>query len=324
MDPRTLQFLCFALFSVASLWGGYFARRKGWVHEDVSRRVHFHTVVWVWSAVSLLSLWRGPLRSQDMGLVLMQILIVGLSGYAAIPIAKLAGLGRAQIGVLAVASGLHNIGFTLGGYLCFTLLSPGVDALGQAIAYVTIMQIAGVVLIYPIARHFGTLHAGDASVPRLILANLTDIRSMTLYAAILGQSLGACRVPVPGFIDDLHFINILFYLGAFGGYFGIGLRLRLGNALSYWREHAILAGMKFLFIPALTLALIAILSFTPLALPPLPQSVALVEAFMPTAILTVMLANLFHLDVRLASVAWLWNTMSFFVLPMPLILWWLS
>ncbi len=324
MDPRTFQFLCFAVFGVASLWGGYLARKRGWLHEDVSRRVHFHTVVWVWSAVSLLSLWRGPLQTQDMGLVLMQIIIVGLAGYAAIPIAKLAGCGRTQIGVLAVASGLHNIGFTLGGYLCFTLLTPGVEALGQAIAYVTIMQIAGVVLIFPIARHFGTLQDGDASVARLIFTNLIDIRSMTLYAAIVGQTLGVMRVPVPSFVGDLHFMDILFYLGALGGYFGIGLRLRLGSAVGYLREHAILAGMKFIFIPVLTLLLIALLSLTPLRLPDLAQSVAIVQAFMPTAILTVMLANLFHLDVRLASSAWLWNTITFFVLPMPVIIWWLS
>ena len=33
------------------------------------------------------------------------------------------------------------------------------------------------------------------------------------------------------------------------------------------------------------------------------------------------IANMFGLDARLASVVWLWNTLLFFAVPLPVILW---
>jgi predicted permease len=59
-------------------------------------------------------------------------------------------------------------------------------------------------------------------------------------------------------------------------------------------------------------------------LAPLGQKVVLVEAFMPVAIQAVMIANLFHLDGRMASTLWLVNTVLFALVPLPVLVWWLS
>ncbi len=317
MSP-TLKFLIFAAFSMASLWAGYLCRRQRWLHEDVSRPVHFHTIAWVWSLVSLLSLWRAPLVAADLGLVVMQVAIVAAAGYGAIPIARLTGRSRDATGVIAVAAAGGNLGFTLGAYLCYSVLDDSLRALGYAIAYVSVMQIAAVVLTYPIARHFGREGRGGSLV-WLMARNLLDLRAMPLYGAMAGQLLGANGIALPPWITDAYVLDILFYVGSFGGYFGIGLRLRLGDSFRHIPEHAVLAGMKFAFIPIVTILLLWTLSPTSWALGDTARQVVLVQSFMPTAIQTVMLANLFHMDVRLASVLWLWNLLLFFVVPMPLI-----
>lgn len=317
MSP-TFKFLIFATFSMASLWAGYLCRRKGWLHEDASRPIHFHTIAWVWSLVSLLSLWRAPLVAADLGLVVMQVVIVAAAGYGAIPIARLAGRSREATGVIAVASAGGNLGFTLGAYLCYSVLDDSSRALGYAIAYVSVMQIAAVVLTYPIARHFGT-EGGGRSLVLIMVTNFLDLRAMPLYGALAGQLLGMNHVAPPHWIIDAYVMDILFYIGSFGGYFGIGLRLRLGDSFRCIPEHTVLAGMKFLFIPTLTALLLLFLSLTPWTLGPTARDVVLIQSAMPTAIQTVMLANLFHMDVRLASVLWLWNTLLFFVVSMPVI-----
>lgn len=321
MDP-TFKFLIFAAFSMASLWAGYVCRKRGVVHEEASRSIHFHTIAWVWSLVSLLSLWRAPLAERDLGLVIMQVVIVGAAGFGAIPIARLFGRRRDAVGVLAVAAAGGNLGFTLGAYLCYSLLDDPLRALGYAIAYVSVMQIAAVVLTYPIARHFGEggLGAGE-SLGKLMLRNLFDLRSMPLYGALAGQLLGMNSVALPGVVERYAVMDVLFYLGSFGGYFGIGLRMRLGDSHRYIPEHAILAGMKFIFIPVLTVALVLMLSRTRLALDPIARDVVLVQSCMPTAIQTVMLANLFGMNSRMASVLWLWSLLLFFVIPLPVVMW---
>ena len=43
---------------------------------------------------------------------------------------------------------------------------------------------------------------------------------------------------------------------------------------------------------------------------------------MPAGIIMVMLANLFGLDARMASVLWMWNTVMFLAIPLGVILWW--
>lgn len=317
MDP-TIKFLIFAAFSLASLWVGYLSRKRGWVREELSQTVHFHTIVWVWSLVSLLSLWRAPLVERDMGLVVMQVVIVAAAGFGAIPLARLFRRPRESVGVIAVAAAGGNLGFTLGAYLCYSLLDDSLRALGYAIAYVSVMQIAAVVLTYPIARHYG--REGGGSLVRLMVRNLLDLRAMPLYGAMAGQLLGMFGVAFPQGLTDWGVFDILFYIGSFGGYFGIGLRLRLGDSLRYVPEHAVLAGMKFAFIPLVTLGLWLLLRPTAWALDPVARDVVFIQSAMPTAIQTVMLANLFGMNVRLASVLWLWSLLLFFVLPLPVIL----
>ncbi|MEX0774713.1 MAG: hypothetical protein WD042_03245 [Phycisphaeraceae bacterium] len=324
MDSRTLQFVIFVVFGLLSLGAGYLCRRRGWLGEAASRRIHFHTVAWIWSAVSLLSLWNRPLLLGDTSLLAMQLIIVVAAGYGVIPLARRMGCNRPQVGVMAIASAQGNIGFTLGAYLCYCLLNPAQEALALGIAYVNVMQVAVIVLIYPLAHHYGTLDKQERSLGHLILFNLLDLRAMLLYAAVLGQILGTQGVPLHPAVFDYHLIDVLFYLGAMGGYFGIGLQLWLGDTFEHLREHGVLAFMKFAFIPLLTIALIALLGQTPWSLSPLAQQVAIVQGLMPTAIATVMLANIFHLDARLASVTWLCNSMLFFVVVLPPILWWWS
>lgn len=321
MDPRTFQFLIFAAFGAASLWAGYLARKRGWMDESASRPIHFHTIVWVWSAAAVVSLWRMPLRADALWLIAIQPVLMLLGGYGMIPLARALGCPRPAVGVLAVGAALGNLGFTLGGYLCYSLLQPADDALGYAIFYVQVMQVATVPLVYPLARRF----AADTDVPRtgpwsLIRETVLDPRSMPMHGAFAGIALAAFGPPFPHSLQRLHLTDILFYLGALGGYFGIGLRLRIGDSVRHLREHLALAIIKFALFPLASLAAIAAIGLTPWPLGDTARQVVLVQSFMPTAIATVMIANLFHLDARLASVAWLWNTVAFAVLVLPGIL----
>jgi predicted permease len=320
MDPRTSKFIAFAAFSVASLVGGYLCRKRGWVKQEFSRRLHFHTVVWVWSAAALLALWQRALVPQDLWLVGFQVVILAVTCFATIPLARLFHCTRAQVGVLAVAASVGNLGFTLGAYLCYSVLRPPDEALALGVLYVTIMQAVGVVIVYPVARHFGQARQGDQSLGRLMLANFTDARSLLFWGAVAGAALAWCRVPMPGWVRHGPLLDVVFYLGSFGGYFGIGLCLHLGPTWRDLKAHAILAAVRFGAIPLLTAAMIGALRLA--GVPPLDRTVCqvvMVEAFMPTAIWTVMLANLFHLDVRLAGSLWLWNTILFFAVPMGFI-----
>ncbi len=324
MDPKTAEFLVFTVFNAACLAAGYAARRRGWVKEAFSRRLHFFTVSGAWALVSLLSVWAMPMRAQ--GLWILAVVPATMIGGAmlSIPIAKAAGCSRQAVGVIAISSGLGNLGFACGAYLCYCLLEPRAEALAYGIAIVTVMQIAAVPIIYPIARRYGEHHDDDVPFARLVVDSFLDLRAMALYAAIAGLALAALGAPPPWWVWESGTMTVLFYIGAFGAFFGIGMSVRLGDARRYLKEHIILAGIKFIAFPLMTLLLLALIDLTPLPLDELLYDVFVIEAFMPTALLAVMISNLFHLDIRMASMVWLWNSVLFIIGPLPVILWWLS
>ncbi len=319
MSP-TARFIAFALFSTAALVLGYLLRKRGLVHEDRSRPLHFGTMVFIWSPTALFSIWRMPLEPQVLWLFAVQLLLVAGVGLGSIPLARLIGCDRRQVGVMATAAGLGNIGLTLGAYLCYCLIEPRHEALAYAMGLTIIMHVLGVIVLFPVCRWFGEAEPGDRSVAWLILVNLVDVRSLAVHFALLGLILAVLAVPFPQQVEDYYVLDALFWLGGLGTYLGIGLRLRLADTFRFMPHNALLALIRFILNPLLILLLLLLTQLTPMPLTGAAWEVVLLQAFMPTAVMTVMLANLFHLDTRLASMTWVWNTLIFLVLVLPVLL----
>jgi len=326
MSTETIRFLIFGLFSFTSLCGGYTSRRRNWIHEDFSRQIHWYTVVIVWPLAMLLSLWRIPVRPENLWLLAIQPTLMVCTAYGMIPLARLLRCTRSQTGVMVLAAGLSNNGFTLGAYLCYSLLEPSQEALAYGLAFVSIQIASMVILIYPLAQHYSQTNDqpsnGNRSIIHLILSSYFDLRATALYAALTGVFLAVWEVPFPQVIDEWQIITLLFYLGAFGGYFGIGLRLMLGESKTYLKHFMLLGSVKFIAAPVIVAVMLMLIRLTPWQLPPVAQQVVRIESAMPTGIIVVMLANLFHLDTRMASVLWVWNTVMFLAVPLLVILWW--
>jgi len=325
MDPRTARFLVFIAFSLACCAAGYIARRRKWVTEHASRAVHFYTLILFWSASALIGFWELPLDrpgglTQLFILMACQPVLMVAAALVMAPLARAIGCTRPQRGVMILAAGLSNHGFTLGAYLCYAILDPGEAAMAYGIAFVMSMILFNVLLFYPVAQHFSA--AAPAPMRTLIRRSLLDVRAMPLYASALGLALNLTLGKAPALLREYYLVDLLFFLGAAGAYGGIGLRLRLGDMHGLYRQHALLAVVQFVFHPLATIGLIALLGLT--AAPPgeLITRVMTVEAFMPTAIVVVILSNLFHLDARFASILWTVNTAAFCLIPLPLLIWW--
>lgn len=341
MDPKTLQFVAFALFSIAAFGGGYTARVRGWVHEDFSRRLHLFTLVGPWSMVMLLSLWQSPPGMRMAWLAAIEPVLVIVPTLLMIPVARMLGFDRRQTAVLAIAAGLTNIGFTLGGFIAYsvltdpTLLPPWIDpaglsetqrsaetsraALSYAVSQVTVMSVLAVIVMYPLALRMGGEATDGRSVRRLMWDSFVDVRATQLYAAVAGALLGWFGPELPSAVEQGPLLDVLMFIGAGGAYAGIGMRLHVGHSLRQIKAHALLTTFQFVLLPLLTLLVITALRLIGQAQPPMGERVLLINAFMATAIQSVMIANLFHLDTRLASGLWVVNTALCLLIPLPVI-----
>ncbi len=346
-DPN-VRFILFALFSAVCLVAGYFARKRHPRAERFSQPIHLYTVIFFWTPVAGVAMWQLELSEHAeqvlIVLALQPVQMFAAWGVTVLVLRHLLHRSVGEVGVLILCAVLSNQGFTLGAYLCYAVLSPSDQAMSYAIAYVSVMQVVMIVVFYPVARHYAPGSKGGAppkpsaahgepvpggdeaeppageSVGRLIVHSFVDLRALPLYAAITGAVLSARHIPVPEWVGEYHIMEILFFAGAVGSYSGIGLRLRLGDSRKYFKLHAVLAAVRFVAVPAVILAAIGLLHLTPLALEPLPRNVVIIEVLTPSAIASVILPNLFGLDARLASVLWLWNTILFAVICLPIIL----
>ena len=323
MDPKTRIFLVFLGFSLASLAGGYAARKRRWVSEHASRPLQLYALLLGWGPVALLSFWRLPLgRGEGTPLAILTlsqpVLMLAAAGVME-RISRWMGCTHSQRGVLIIGAGLSNTGFTLGSYLCYALLEPGASALDYGIVGTTSMGVFIVLLFYPIAWHFS--REGKSTFRRLVLESFINIRALPLYMAIVGLGLNRSGVAVPAQVDEWHVREVLFFLGGGASYAGIGLRLRLGDSLAAWRMHLALAFIHFVVYPVVTLGLLHGVRAAGLEPGALVWDVLMVQSFVPTAVNIVILSNIFHLDARLASVLWLWNTLGFCVVVLPVVMW---
>jgi len=321
-DNPTAKFAIFVIFSIVSLLLGLAVRKKGLLAEDRSRDIHLHTILWTWSPAFFFALWNLPVAWSNVWLVVFQIVLVAGVGLSSIPLAKMVCQNRKQVGVFASACAISNIGITLGAFLCYSLIeaSPDEDPIAYALAYTAVMQVVGIPVTFNICRHFGEADRGTP-LWRMIIANFLDIRSTPLYFALAGWAMSLV-LPRPAIVKQVGIMDVLFLAGCFGTYVGIGMRLHVSHAFHYVKQHVALAGVRFLLVPAIIAGLIYLVRFgpEPLQLTPKAAEVLLLLSFMPTAVMSVMLANLFHLDARFATLAWIWNTALFLVIVLPVLL----
>lgn len=339
MDTKSVEFLLLCAFSVIAIAAGYAARERGWLREEASRPVHWVTIVVLWSTAGLLSLWHLAPDPANLWVLLVVPLSVAVPAYLTLWLARVIGMSSRQAGVLVIAAGTGNSGFTLGAFLCYTLLpTPGLlaqatadgasahqltyNALAYGVLTVMTMSASAVFLLFPLAYKMGDQGEDDLSLRTVMIRSFVNWKAMMFYLAAVGVTLAYLRVPFPEVVHDWYLLKILFYLGAGAAYFGVGLRLHLSQIRPHLKAHGLLAAIKFVALPLMTGALLLGASRIGVVEPPPPLMVQslLLLSFMPSAIQTVILSNLFHLDARMASSVWVVNTVLFFLLPLPVIL----
>lgn len=343
MDPRQIEFFALAAVSVLSIAAGFTARKRKWLHEDTSRHVHWFTIVVLWSAAGFFALWNLEPEPANIWVLAIEPLLVIIPAFLIIPLAKAIRLRRDQVGVLALAAGLRNSGFALGAFLAYAILPAGellrqqagpggtllpeqvdelsIDALAYGLLIVMTMSMAVVVFLFPLVQHFSEHRKDDDTLGRIIYKSFVDWKAMLFYASAAGIALAYSGVPCPRIVFDWYILKTLIFVGSATAYFGIGMRLHVDQVRPHLKSHAVVGVVKFLATPALTLVLLLIAKNVGLAPPPplLEQSFLLI-AFMPTAIQSVIVSNLFHLDARMAGSIWVVNTAVFCIVVLPAIL----
>jgi predicted permease len=295
---------------------GYVARKRDWLKESSAGPMMLYTVIFGWTPASMLVLWQ--LKDMKWSLVALPLLsaIVPILLFPfGLLLAKLHRLDRKSAGTFIVACGISNTGFTMGAFVCYCLF--GMDGLGYANLFAASWAVPYVGFYYSVARRFGD-PAARLDV-WFILRTLFDLRSLPILGSIVGLALNLLKVRMPEIILTFHAIDLLIIFSVLISFAIIGLQLHFSHLAQKKILHASLGLAKFAITPAILISALAPVERLLGVLPPVARRVLYIEAFVPTAVFTVIIANLFHLDSRLASMLFLVNTVVFLIVVLPVL-----
>ncbi len=177
---------------------------------------------------------------------------------------------------------------------------------------------------FPIARHYGEIAGGAAGrtesglrfALRTLWRSLTDLRSLPLYAASLGVVLNLVSGPPPEFVSELvnrwHLLHALMIIGIFLQFGSIGMTIKASRIPVFWKQALGGAMMKFILSPLLMLGAALAMGLSGMQL-----DVCILLAAMPTAVYSILMANLFGLNRDLANTTFILTHAICFAVAVP-------
>jgi len=317
MPVLTKLLTIFALVA-AAMAAGYSARRLGLVRESASRAIMTLVSTIGYPPVGFLAIWSLRLQASDAVLPIAGALQAALMILLGLAVGRLITKDRAEAGLFGLASGVANHGATMGGFVIFLLF--GEAGLARSSVYVLMFWPVVVLMGYPIARCRAD---GATRTPlwKLYVSNLLDVRSIGLLMGAAAILLSSFAVPRPEFITRWGIVDVLVFVLVPVAYFAIGLRLHFSHVRQTWRLIVGLSVMRFVVSLGIGVGILAGTYLTPWPLTGISRDVMLVQAFVPTAVLVVAVANMFDLRPRTASVLFVANTLIYLVLVLPWVLW---
>ncbi|MEI7728073.1 MAG: AEC family transporter [Verrucomicrobiota bacterium] len=316
--PIVTKFILTAAVIILTTLAGYACRRKRWIEERVGEWLMTIVAVFGYPLVGFFTVWGTSLKASDAMLPIMACTHVVVMTFLGLALTPMVTRDRAERGLLAVSGGLGNNGFTMGAFILYLLY--GEQALGLANIYFVVFVPLVVVLIYPLARHFASAQP-QGTLGELMRRSLLDWRSIGLPINVLAILISAAGVRRPQCVADWHLVDIMVYTFTPMAFFAIGLRLHGSKVLPLWRMIAWLGVVRFGLGAVTGLGLAWLTQLTPWGFADLRWNVYVVQSFMPTAVTSVAVANMFGLKPQESSVLFVTNTALYLVLILPLVFW---
>lgn len=301
---------------LGGLTAGYCLRKSGRARASLGTQVNRLTLTFVQPFVIGIALWSmKPPDLRTLALPLFAFAMIVIMWPVGSVIAGALRMDRPTRGTFVTSSMFSNNGFTYGTFVAFVALGTEGAALGA------LYCVAFMPTFFTLGFYIGRRYSPGEQ--QSILAALWDLardgqtRNPVLAVAV-GLALNYARVPAPTCAPFIIDISMPTTTAAF--LFAIGLGLRLSAVKTYWRECAVAHATKFLLAPAVGLGLAFLFGYWQMADHSLLR-VAFIQSATPSAIMAVMLSDVFDLNRNLAGALWLaTNITSVFLTPVILVI----
>jgi predicted permease len=320
------QFILLTACIFAAIAGGYVLRRLGVVKPAWAGRIMSGTIVCCDAPIACLALWFLQVR-RDVWMVPVAGLIAGVATcLTGLAVARWRKMPPADAAVFGLQAGMGNVGYTLGGVLAFVLW--GIQGLAIEQMFCMMWPFFAFLFCFPLGRYYAErasgAHEGGGFVAYAVKTlgrSLTDLRSLPLYTATLGLTLNLAGAPPPEIAHEWHIIDAMMLVGIFLQFGSVGMTVRAGRMVPYWKKALGSAAIKFLVNPLMMLVVTLAMGMAG-ATDLRPMYVCVLLSAMPTALYSVLMANLFGLNRDLANTTFILTHAICFAVAIPTLCFW--
>ncbi|HUW99738.1 MAG: AEC family transporter [Phycisphaerae bacterium] len=325
MSTEHARIIVFLSCIVAAGVAGYVLKRLGWAKREWAPRLMSAAIIGFDAPIALLAVWHLAIRADVWKVPVAGAAVAIATNLVGLGVARARRMAPANAALFGLQGGMGNVGYTLGGALCFALW--GMQGLALEQMFCVMWPFYAFLFCFPIARHYGERAAGAQQDPRpsplryaagVLARSLTDLRSLPLYMVAAGLALNLRGVVPPEAIRRWGVIDALMVAGIFLQFGSVGLTVEARRLPRFWRPALGTAALKFLASPLLMVG-----AALGLGLAGMPLYVCVLLAAMPTALYSVLMANLFGLNRDLANTTFLLTHILSFAVIIPALVAWL-
>lgn len=315
---QELKFVVTVGVIIFSTLAGYLARRFGWLAETAARPIMTLVALAGYPVVGFLAIWGIKLYPADAWLPTLAFVQAGILAIVALATAGTARLAPLDRGLFSLCATGGNHGITMAGFVIFLLF--GEEGLGHSTVLAMYTFLNLVLVMYPIGKHY-TPDAEKRPLLRLLTSSLFDYRSIGLLTCGAALVLNLCSVKRPAVVSEWNLVEIWVYGLIVAAYVSIGLRLHLGDV---WRLRRLILGtlaMRHLLAPILGGGLLLLTWLTPWPMEGQIAKIFLIQSSVSVAVMCPVVANLFHIRPREASVIFVVSSAFYLLAILPLVCW---
>ncbi|MFH0813359.1 MAG: AEC family transporter [Pseudomonadota bacterium] len=302
--PIASKFILFQLAVFLPFLTGYLI--KGWVKEPqpFTKKLLRLNIIGLEPLINFWCIWRLDLSLDLIFLPLAGLSLIVLSlliGMLFLPFLRLSGKRKLTF---LLSSSLANHGFTMGGYLCYFFL--GEKGLGLSLILILYFIPYIYCFVFPYAKIVSENRIKEQGFLKKFVFDPQNMPLFAMIGAFILQLRGIKSPDVYFPLDPLLLTSIALY------YLTLGINFSGVDLKGLKKEQLSLSAIKFIVVPLITYYILSFINLDTSI-----KSVIMIQAFMPTAVYSVVTALLFGLEVPLASGLFVGNTLLFLTIVVP-------
>ncbi len=314
-NMATIRLVSMFIVLTGGLFFGYLASNKFGMPENYAKKIMTVVLLFLNWPVALFVIWTLKLELEFIWLPITGVVLMLCVTAFSVPIAMMLKLDKKSRITFLLASSLSNLGYTGGAFVCYALF--GAKALAMANIYIVLWLPTAYFVFFPLLKVIELRQYDPQS--RFQMSHIFDLRYIVLPAILVALILNISGIKQPGFIRDFHIVDFFIYTASTLAFFAIGLRIKPSRFKNYINLYFSLAAVKFIITPLVAFLIIYILGITGHKLNELVRNVIIVMAVTPSAVIMVMMSNVFDLDSKMASALWVVNTAVFALVVVPIL-----